>query len=215
MSDTVLTALITSLTTILTALITAYVQFLIEQTKAQQKTGSKSSSRQGGGSKPILQNMKWGVILLSAVMVGIATITLLVFSPLLKSRVHCTSSSYQGDSNYCWQCTCDKAFDEKSSTRWASDWTDNEWIARDLGSPKSIDTVVLQWETAYGEAYAIEVSDNGTTWTPIYTQTNGGGGTEVIRFPLIVTRFVRMRGIARATSFGYSLWEFQIYQEAP
>ena len=49
-----------------------------------------------------------------------------------------------------------------------------------------------------------------STWTTIYSTTTGTGGTQT----LSVTgsgRYIRMYGTARATPYGYSLWEFQVY----
>ena len=48
------------------------------------------------------------------------------------------------------------------------------------------------------------------TWTTIYSTTTGTGGIQT----LAVTgsgRYVRMNGTARATGYGYSLWEFQVF----
>ena len=41
----------------------------------------------------------------------------------------------------------------------------------------------------------------------------GQGGTEVIRFAPVEARWVRMRGIRRATEFGYSIWELRVFGE--
>jgi hypothetical protein len=159
--------------------------------------------------KRVQHKWRWIVTIASG---GILVILVLVY--ILSPKVHCASSSYQSDPGYCWRCTCENAFDNNPYTRWASVWTDNEWIVRDLGRPESFDMVALQWEVAYGKAYTIDVSDNGVAWTPIYTQTNGSGGMETIQLPLTMARYVRMRGLSRGTSFGYSLFEFQIYRAA-
>ncbi|MYS24726.1 coagulation factor 5/8 type domain-containing protein, partial [Streptomyces sp. SID4948] len=74
----------------------------------------------------------------------------------------------------------------------------------------SITQVVLQWEAAYATGFQIQVSNDAATWTPVYTTTTGAGGTQTLN----VTgtgRYVRMYGSARATGYGYSLWEFQVY----
>ena len=50
---------------------------------------------------------------------------------------------------------------------------------------------------------------DGTNWTTIYSTTTGTGGTQTLN----VTgtgRYIRMYGTARATQYGYSLWEFQV-----
>ena len=55
----------------------------------------------------------------------------------------------------------------------------------------------------------IQTSADGTNWTTIYSTTTGTGGTQTLN----VTgtgRYVRMYGTARATQYGYSLWEFQV-----
>ncbi|MFF7154606.1 discoidin domain-containing protein [Streptomyces sp. NPDC008139] len=102
------------------------------------------------------------------------------------------------------------ALDGRTTTRWSSLSTDNEWIQVDLGNIGKISGIVLNWESAYGKGYHIDVSDNGTAWTPIYTTTNGPGGIE--RLPVTGQgRYVRLTGTARATGYGYSLWEFQVY----
>jgi hypothetical protein len=68
----------------------------------------------------------------------------------------------------------------------------------------------LNWEAAYGKAFQIQTSTDNATWTPIFSTTTGTGGTQT----LTVTgtgRYIRMYGTARATQYGYSLWEFQVY----
>jgi endoglucanase Acf2 len=102
------------------------------------------------------------------------------------------------------------AVDGDMTTRWASTEADNEWIYVDLGATHQIGRVILNWESAYGRAYDIQVSNDANTWTTVYRQLKGGGG--VGNIPLYVSgRYVRMLGIARGTSYGYSLLEFQVY----
>jgi hypothetical protein len=104
-----------------------------------------------------------------------------------------------------------KAVDGNSSTRWSSLYSDPQWIRIDLGSSKTIRRVKLNWEAAYGRSYKIQVSGNGSKWTDIYSTTTGDGGID----DLTVNgtgRYVRMYGTQRGTGWGYSLWEFEIYQ---
>src|ERR1044071_8793021 len=102
------------------------------------------------------------------------------------------------------------AVDGNGGTRWSSAFSDPQWIRIDLGTTSSISRIVLRWETAFGRAYQIQTSDDGSTWTTIRSVTNGTGGVE----DFAVTgrgRFVRMNGTARGTQWGYSLWEFEVY----
>ena len=103
------------------------------------------------------------------------------------------------------------AVDGNSGTRWSSAWSDNQWIRVDLGQKFSIQRVVLKWETAYGKVYKIEVSDDTLTWTQIYFSTNSPGGTEILTNLSGAGRYIRMNGMARATQWGFSLWEFEVY----
>lgn len=101
------------------------------------------------------------------------------------------------------------AFDGNTGTRWSSAWSDPQWIQVDLGQTHNISQIVLNWEAAYAKAYQIQTSNDGTNWTTIYSTTNGAGGTETLNVSGS-GRYVRMYGTARATQYGYSLWEFQV-----
>ncbi|MFI1091773.1 discoidin domain-containing protein [Streptomyces sp. NPDC020917] len=102
------------------------------------------------------------------------------------------------------------AVDGDPGTRWSSLAADPQWLQVDLGSSQPLTQVVLTWETAYATAFQIQASDDGSTWNTLYSTTTGTGGTQT----LAVSgsgRYVRMYGTQRATQWGYSLWEFQVY----
>ncbi len=106
------------------------------------------------------------------------------------------------------------AVDGNTGTRWSSAFSDPQWLQVDLGATATISQVVLQWEAAYARSFQIQVSDNATSWTTIISTTTGTGGTQT----LAVSgsgRYVRMNGTVRATGYGYSLFEFQVYGDAP
>ena len=106
------------------------------------------------------------------------------------------------------------AVDGNYSTRWASAYSDIQFILVDLDSVRSIDRVLLFWETAYGKEYEIQVSNDLQRWTTIEHITDSDGGLDEI----VVNasgRYVRMDGIKRATQWGYSLYEFEIYLAGP
>jgi beta-glucanase (GH16 family) len=124
----------------------------------------------------------------------------------LLSQGHPATASSSENSSF----TAPNAVDGNTGTRWSSAFSDPQWIQVDLGAMHSISKVVLNWETAYGTGYQIQTSTDGSTWTSIYSTGAGTGGTQT----LTVTgsgRYVRMYGTARATQYGYSLWEFQVY----
>ncbi|HEU5473410.1 MAG TPA: discoidin domain-containing protein [Actinophytocola sp.] len=104
------------------------------------------------------------------------------------------------------------AVDGNPATRWSSAFGDPQWVQVDLGGRATINQVNLSWEAAYARAFQIQVSDNAASWTTVFSTTTGTGGTQ----NLAVSgsgRYVRMLGTARATAFGYSLWEFQVIGE--
>lgn len=103
------------------------------------------------------------------------------------------------------------AFDGNPNTRWSSEYSDIQWIYVDLGSSQPISKVVLNWEAAYAKQYQIQVSNDGTIWTPIYTNNANTGGVNTIGFDAVSARFVKMYAWQRATEYGYSLWEFEVY----
>jgi hypothetical protein len=103
-----------------------------------------------------------------------------------------------------------KAIDGNTGTRWSSAFSDPQWLQVDLGATATISRVVLNWEAAYARSFQIQTSADGSAWTTVYTTTAGTGGVQT----LTVTgsaRYVRMNGTARATAYGYSLWEFQVF----
>ncbi|MEU9741336.1 discoidin domain-containing protein [Micromonospora chersina] len=102
------------------------------------------------------------------------------------------------------------ATDGDTGTRWSSAFADPQWIQVDLGATATVSRVTLVWEAAYARSYQVQTSTDGTTWTTVFSTAAGDGGTD----DLTVSgtgRYVRMTGTARATAYGYSLWEFQVY----
>lgn len=105
------------------------------------------------------------------------------------------------------------AVDGNIWTRWSSEFSDNQWLAVDLGQPTRISRVGLCWEAAYGKAYAIQVSPDGKQWNDVFRTDAGTGGIESVRFSPVETRWVRMFGFKRGSpSGGFSLFEFKVYR---
>lgn len=101
--------------------------------------------------------------------------------------------------------------DGSSGSRWSSGYSDSEWVYVDMGGEREISTLSLSWESAYARAYKILVSSDARDWREVYSTKEGKGGVEQVSFRPVKTRFVKMQGIKRATGFGYSLYELEIY----
>jgi fibronectin type 3 domain-containing protein len=119
------------------------------------------------------------------------------------------------------------AVDGSLTTRWASasagapptppvTGVDPSWLEVDLGSVQAFNTVYIYWENAYATNYQIQYSTDNATWNTALTVTGntgqGGNGIADIRnFPTVQGRYIRMYGTLRATQYGYSIWEFEVY----
>ncbi|GAA3298956.1 penicillin acylase family protein [Dactylosporangium vinaceum] len=104
------------------------------------------------------------------------------------------------------------AVDGNPTSRWASGWSDSQSITVDLGSAQPVRRVILRWEAAYATRYRIEVSADNRTWTTAASVDSARGGIDNVTFAPVTARYVRMTGVARATSYGYSLYEFEVYR---
>jgi hypothetical protein len=95
-------------------------------------------------------------------------------------------------------------------TRWSSSFNDPQAFIVDLGAVRQVDDVTLYWESAYGKEYYIRISDGVGAWSDVFHETNGDGGLDriVINAP---ARKIMMLGVQRGTSFGYSLFEFEVH----
>nr|WP_285683912.1 discoidin domain-containing protein [Actinoplanes sp. NBRC 103695] len=102
------------------------------------------------------------------------------------------------------------AVDGNAGTRWSSQFADPQWIRVDLGSVRALNRVKLTWEGAYGRAYQIQTSTDGTAWTTAATVTNSDGGVDESTLSASA-RYVRVYGTQRATQWGYSLWDLNVY----
>ncbi|MEU3726862.1 discoidin domain-containing protein [Streptomyces sp. NPDC031705] len=125
---------------------------------------------------------------------------------LLSQGKPATASSQEGE-GYAASAAVDGNL---TGTRWASQWSDPQWLQVDLGKKSDLSRVVLTWEGAYGKSYQIQASDNGTDWRTLKSVTGGDGGTDEIAVSGS-GRYVRMLGTERSGGYGYSLWEFQVY----
>lgn len=98
------------------------------------------------------------------------------------------------------------------ASRWSGKWgEDDQWFQVDLGQAQPINRVTINWENAYSSSYELSVSTNGEQWTPVYTQAKGAGGIETADFDAVSARYVRLHSTKSATSYGISIWEFEVY----
>ena len=116
--------------------------------------------------------------------------------------VAATSSAVEGNNM-----AASMAIDGNVGTRWSSKSEDGAWIQFDFGIKTQIGYLKLTWENAYGKEYALQASDDGQTWTQLRYVTDGKGGTEEFLNLGANARYLRLQGVARATQYGYSIFE--------
>ncbi|HKC13364.1 MAG TPA: discoidin domain-containing protein, partial [Vicinamibacteria bacterium] len=102
------------------------------------------------------------------------------------------------------------AVDGNPKTRWSSAFSDPQWLTVDLGADAPLSRVRLHWEAAYAKDYELQVSSDGVNWTTARRVTDAGGGIEQQGISA-TARYVRLMGTRRATPYGYSLWELEIF----
>lgn len=100
-----------------------------------------------------------------------------------------------------------RAVDGDRGTRWASDWSDDQWLRLDLGATRQVGRVTLDWERAYGTSYRVELSTDGVDWRTAWSTTSGDGGLDTATFAPSPARYLRVRFTDRGTEWGYSLRE--------
>jgi hypothetical protein len=103
------------------------------------------------------------------------------------------------------------AVDGSLTTRWSSAFSDPQWLQVDLGTSQTVCQVTIAWEAAYAKSFQIQVSPDASTWTTIYSTTTGTGGTQTLTNLSGTGRYIRMYGTVRATQYGYSIFEFEVF----
>lgn len=132
------------------------------------------------------------------------------------------------------------AVDDNLGTRWESKASDgdNQWFYVDLEKGTIIDHLKIVWEGAYGKHYKIHVADEITTemalkltdddktndfatgWTEIAEinkTLSGFPASETIAVSttdVVTARYVAVELIERGSPYGFSFWEFGVYDMA-
>ena len=132
------------------------------------------------------------------------------------------------------------AVDDNLGTRWESKSSDgdNQWFYVDLEKGTIIDHLKIVWEGAYGKHYKIHVADEitaemalkltdddktndfATGWTEIAEinkTLSGFPASETIAVSttdVVTARYVAVELIERGSSYGFSFWEFGVYDMA-
>jgi len=102
-----------------------------------------------------------------------------------------------------------------TTTRWAStEGVDPQWLSVDLGASYVISSVKITWEAAYASTYQVQISADGSNWSDLKAIT---GNTALVNNHTGLSgtgRYIRIYGTARGTTYGYSIYELEVYGTA-
>lgn len=99
----------------------------------------------------------------------------------------------------------------------------------DLGQRYDLSEVKLYWEGAYAKNYSLQVSDDGLSWQTVYdikgykrpangladitNPGNSPAGPATFNTPSVAGRYLKLVMTVRATQYGYSLYEAQVFDK--
>lgn len=102
------------------------------------------------------------------------------------------------------------AIDGLSSTRWSSAKNADQWLALDLGKVVVIDSLKINWQTAYSKSFWIESSADGiSNWTNVSTSSASAPGVQTVLAPTS-TRYVRIHSSVPTTFGNVSVIDVQV-----
>ncbi|MFH8241255.1 discoidin domain-containing protein [Streptomyces sp. NPDC018321] len=102
--------------------------------------------------------------------------------------------------------------DGSMGTRWASGYSDDAWVQVELAAPAKVAAVTVAWESACATEYAVQTSADGVNWKTVSTQRPQDCGNDVVRLAGDeAVSHVRVQGVERRTTWGYSIHELGIF----
>ena len=105
-----------------------------------------------------------------------------------------------------------KAVDANGTTRWSSAYANNQNFIVDLGANYNVNRVKIAWEAAYARDYQIQFSTNNVNWTTVREFWGKSSAATDDQTGLSgVARWVKIYCINRATQYGFSFWELEVY----
>jgi len=120
-----------------------------------------------------------------------------------------TASSSENDTNVAANVT-----DGDPGTRWSSAYQDGQWVRVDLGSAQDFDRVTILWEQAFALDYVVQVSNDDSAWTAVKSVSNdtpvGDTALQTVDLGQQTSRYVRIQGGKRVTSWGISMWTLSV-----
>lgn len=104
------------------------------------------------------------------------------------------------------------AVDGDMATRWGSTFNDDESLTVDLADTYLVNNVRIYWNSpAFATRYSVELSNDGVNFQKVHGRDDWSGGVDDTRFNETPARYVRVTGHSRATQYGTSIDELEVY----
>ena len=102
--------------------------------------------------------------------------------------------------------------DGDDTTRWGSAHDETDLTAAvDLGEEVALYGAELKWENSYAAKFLFQASMDGSSWKTVGGERNGIAGLQKLAFNGEKARWVRVKGLEKATQYGISLFRFSVY----
>ncbi|MBD5131875.1 MAG: DUF5011 domain-containing protein [Clostridiales bacterium] len=109
------------------------------------------------------------------------------------------------------------AVDGSMDTRWESRHADGDeaWLQVELAEPTTIYQLRIYWEAASAKEYKVYLSQTGADgdWTEVFhgNYSQGARTDYVTPSTIMNAKYIRIEGISRTTTYGYSIYELEVY----
>jgi len=101
----------------------------------------------------------------------------------------------------------ERVLDQDLQTSWRSgSLAANQWLLVDFLKPREYGGLVIDWDPEdYATSYRVQVSDDGESWTPVYSSQHGHGGRDYVCIPDGESRYVRLDLDQSSRGQGYAI----------
>ncbi|VUD66743.1 hypothetical protein TDB9533_03680 [Thalassocella blandensis] len=100
---------------------------------------------------------------------------------------------------------------DESGSRWASEYSGDQWAQVDLGGIYSIRKIQMFWDAAYAIDYQILTSTDGSSWQIVNNVEDNSETFNEFSYASHIARYVRVSGTEKALpQWGYSLVEMNV-----
>ena len=106
------------------------------------------------------------------------------------------------------------AIDDRYSTGWISQPSQNAWLEIDLGGAAGLGGLEVYWGRHSAVVYDFDGSLDGETWFRLCGTRHGEGGQDLFAFPQTHARFIRWTSKDQAPEKDYEVVEFNLYDPA-